>query len=458
MFSSQFCSLDPSSKPTFPLLLHPLLEVLWILSLAVRPSKYKPVLFFLPIASILAWTWTCSRLETGRFGINFGLASRMMIILLSSSVDILLTNPQKYFASQKDITQKKFDGPEEKAPVVPSHFTSSNSYTNAHQATVNATQPQSSSIGSAPFLARFKWAVSYWFNPRSIGLPHEPTRVLPPKPSPSTTRTAFILQQLYTISIFYLLVDISLIMAHAYSARRSWMATHHGGMGHFDIWKLVNMGFGIQIYAMLVIEHCLIALTAVGLGLSEPQFWPPLYHNVTEAYTLKRFWGTFWQQLYRRVFIVHSDFFAHNILLLPRSRNKIIVFTKVTLVFLVSGILHFGGDALALQSLRKPGSFQFFCLQPVGLIIEDLILSVWCYFKPSAKVSSRTPPIFLKLVGFVWVFIWIGYTLPFWAEPLLDASYIEDVSKGVPSILLGLWKGQWVWPEDNQWEWTEKGP
>ena len=46
-------------------------------------------------------------------------------------------------------------------------------------------------------------------------------------------------------------------------------------------------------------EAC--ALLGVGLGFWEPQFWPPVFGSIWDAYTVRRTWGRFWHCILRRV-------------------------------------------------------------------------------------------------------------------------------------------------------------
>lgn len=56
-------------------------------------------------------------------------------------------------------------------------------------------------------------------------------------------------------------------------------------------------------YACLRTAHNLLALLHVAiLGLDSPSEWPPLFGSLTEAYSLRRFWGVFWHKLHVPMF------------------------------------------------------------------------------------------------------------------------------------------------------------
>ena len=42
--------------------------------------------------------------------------------------------------------------------------------------------------------------------------------------------------------------------------------------------------------ATLNIQYCGMAIVLVALHLAEPQYWPNLIGNITEVYTIRRFW------------------------------------------------------------------------------------------------------------------------------------------------------------------------
>ncbi|KAK8048283.1 hypothetical protein PG994_010013 [Apiospora phragmitis] len=71
-----------------------------------------------------------------------------------------------------------------------------------------------------------------------------------------------------------------------------------------DPWALglrayMSVEFFIYSHAVLTGLHDLAALIGVSLlGWDQPQDWPPLFGDITEAYTLRRFWGVYWHRLH----------------------------------------------------------------------------------------------------------------------------------------------------------------
>ena len=57
-------------------------------------------------------------------------------------------------------------------------------------------------------------------------------------------------------------------------------------------WVLFNvLAGGVKAYTMLHLLQSLSAVILVGLGLSDPKYWPKLFGNWKDAYTVRRFWG-----------------------------------------------------------------------------------------------------------------------------------------------------------------------
>ena len=54
---------------------------------------------------------------------------------------------------------------------------------------------------------------------------------------------------------------------------------------------LCTLGGGLGMFCSQQGVFSIMALIFVGLDVSEPKYWRPLFGSITEAYTLRRFWG-----------------------------------------------------------------------------------------------------------------------------------------------------------------------
>lgn len=161
--------------------------------------------------------------------------------------------------------------------------------------------------------------------------------------------------------------------------------------------------------------------------------------------------------------IVHAKYFSQKLGIPPKS-TLVSLFTLYT-VFALSGILHHAGDAMFLQSITKPGAFQFFMLQAVGITLEDVVLKLVGAVATTneAKASLETtkkigdakvranaeklPRWSTRLLGFTWVLVWLAITLPLWTDPICRNGYMREIPQF--SIILGVWRGEWA-PEGWQ--------
>jgi hypothetical protein len=132
-------------------------------------------------------------------------------------------------------------------------------------------------------------------------------------------------------------------------------------------------------------------------------------------------------------------------------------------------LLHIGGEYMLLGRFGS-GALKFFVLQPVAIILEKVVASAWARFNPvppaavangndtkakqpnglngngngvkglspnTSKNGERsqsrlerkivgTPPVWLRCVGYVWVFAWFVLTLPFIIDPMVPLGIFID--------------------------------
>jgi hypothetical protein len=63
-----------------------------------------------------------------------------------------------------------------------------------------------------------------------------------------------------------------------------------------------------------------VAAVAVGLRLSEPCDWPPLYGRLGDAYSARRFWAYSWHQMMRSRAEPPSKYLLHDVLHVKRGK------------------------------------------------------------------------------------------------------------------------------------------
>jgi len=82
-------------------------------------------------------------------------------------------------------------------------------------------------------------------------------------------------------------------------------------------------------------------------------------------------------------------------------------------VFFLSGVLHtiaeFGGG---LDDLSRSGTLMFYCMQPLGIILED---GAQAAYRPFLGTNIGNGSLsWTRLLGYIWV---VGFLL-FWTTPM----------------------------------------
>ena len=135
----------------------------------------------------------------------------------------------------------------------------------------------------------------------------------------------------------------------------------------------------------------------------------------------------------RKLLTDHANFIAKQLRL---PKNTFTTCFKLFIAFFVSGLIHHSAEYILYQ---KWGGFsmQFFLLQAVAIICEDIIISL----ATRAGFSSK-PNLFYKFIGFLWLITWFSYCLPMWLDGSNHAGVMDEGLNF--SLILGLWRGDWT--------------
>ncbi|KAF8149479.1 membrane bound O-acyl transferase family-domain-containing protein [Crassisporium funariophilum] len=361
-----------TERQKYHIILSFVVEGLSILAFAAKPSPYRKG-FFIPIIFIVLYSLLFTSIEVGGVPENIGVGSRLMTALFFASTNILLSDVQR----ELRIVGQKID------------------------------------ISEAPFLSRLWWGITLWGNPRGVNYAHEPTRSLPPRPT-HTSRPKFILSQLLWTALYLVAYDLARLVnrANPYNATEVPTIT-----GYQWLWRFAAFGYLINILIIMEIEYMLASIVSVILGITSPRDWPATYGSLLDAYTVRRFWGKSWHQLFRRMFTLHAEYLARK-LHLPK-KSKFTTYFKLVVVFFMSGVLHFGGDYAVTQDWTQSGAIKCFVLQAAIIMFEDGFLAL-------ARRAGLTRPMWLtKIIGYLWVISCLAYTLPYWSDQGLRLGYME---------------------------------
>ncbi|KAL1602692.1 hypothetical protein SLS60_006112 [Paraconiothyrium brasiliense] len=175
---------------------------------------------------------------------------------------------------------------------------------------------------------------------------------------------------------------------------------------------------GLTVYTHFAMITLPLALLCVGFGLGpiswrQPEAWPATFGSLTEAYSLRRFWGHCWHQQVRRILGVPPAFVLANLPSRLRASSRLPArlfrrYISLLLAFLFSGTFHSVGHWTVLRERRGLGDHgahnsvfgevPFFLAQGIGIMFEDLMYHVM-------GIDSRR-----RLVGYMITAVWYTWT------------------------------------------------
>ena len=114
-----------------------------------------------------------------------------------------------------------------------------------------------------------------------------------------------------------------------------------------------------------------------------------------------------WHQTLRSGLQGFSEFTTHDVLQLPHQ-GLLQRYTKIFCSFALSGTMHIFADAGGGLSMSQSGALHFFCIQALGIMIEDGVQAIW-----RDRFRSTTGR-FERVVGYAWVLFFLVWTSPVW--------------------------------------------
>ncbi|PGH28362.1 hypothetical protein GX50_08900 [[Emmonsia] crescens] len=208
------------------------------------------------------------------------------------------------------------------------------------------------------------------------------------------------------------------------------------------------MAHSICGYTTLLAGYDFFSLVAVGLCKGQVSDWRPLFGDIRQVYTIRTFWRKFWHQLLLRPLESNASFIAHSILRLPRStrsttritnadsngkehtaqtqpqlqlQDKLLflatIYTKLILIFLISGIAHINSDRILGIPFRDSHSISLFLCQAWGILFEDAVQ--WMYRCVTGSKGNGPVKLWHRLVGYVWLVVFALWAAPGWVFSVL---------------------------------------
>lgn len=293
-----------------------------------------------------------------------------------------------------------------------------------------------------PARSKFWFACDMLFSPRSVGKPWQVKNV--PRfssndPSYVPSRGAFLLRISALAVLCFLVHDISAAQPppdpRLIAANQEYFFSR---LSDVTSEKLVfriasTIGLWVNVAAYLSLFTYVCALLSVASGLGKPADWHPNFDSPTNAYSVRQFWGlavhicvliervlanvlrsVFWHQNLRAMVEGISHFVTHDVLRLAK-RTIVARYSNIFLAFFLSGLIHITSDHGMTLLPSESGAIRFFLTQALGIVLEDAFQAAYYYV--SGQKRSAKAPLMHKIVGYVWLVIFLAWSTPAWSYP-----------------------------------------
>lgn len=149
---------------------------------------------------------------------------------------------------------------------------------------------------------RLRFGLDVSLNPRLVNTSYQVKNVprwSQGEPQRVPSRGSFLRRTAFIVLLNYLAVDLSSLGAQPernavlFSDQKVALFRRWDSLGPEElvVRALASFMLWLNIYCIFRIFHGLIVLLAVGSGFSKVQDWPPPFGPLSEAYSVRRFWG-----------------------------------------------------------------------------------------------------------------------------------------------------------------------
>lgn len=131
----------------------------------------------------------------------------------------------------------------------------------------------------------------------------------------------------------------------------------------------------------------------------------------------------FWHQFVRQPFTSLGNFVSRDVFNLPRS-SILERHTNLFVIFFISSVFHVIVDLIQSVPMEYSGSIPFYLAFVPGIMLEDGVQQLWERLFPEKRASSQQaePPFWQRIVGFVWVMVWLGITSTWYFTPMIQLT------------------------------------
>jgi len=121
-----------------------------------------------------------------------------------------------------------------------------------------------------------------------------------------------------------------------------------------------------------------------------------------------------------------SHFVTHDVLRFPK-RTIVARYSNISLAFFLSGLIHIASD-YGMTLSYESGAMRFFLTQAFGIVLEDAFQAAYYYV--SGRERSAKIPLLHKIVGYVWLVLFLSWSTPAWSYPQM-----RSIRSGVDFLL-----------------------
>ncbi|KAK2752195.1 hypothetical protein FQN55_008085 [Onygenales sp. PD_40] len=256
--------------------------------------------------------------------------------------------------------------------------------------------------------------------------------------NPNPDRFSFLMRQTAIFIWQYLLID--LIMAAGSKQSPEEMHELYGPGTEYLFFSATReqliARIATSVIAWMVVSRLTIdgvhrgfSIVAVGLGISEPKDWAPLFGSMLDAYTIRNYWGKFWHQMLRWPLTAISTYTTRHLLRLrhPSLPER---YLNILLVFTLSALLHILSNHAGGVTTNDTGVALFFILPAFGIMFEDGVQELWRRTRVETYLPRGVVGVVKRGVGYVWLMGFLSVTGP-WFLYAMNRLPME-VREGVP--------------------------
>ncbi|EKD21749.1 tat pathway signal sequence [Drepanopeziza brunnea f. sp. 'multigermtubi' MB_m1] len=295
-----------------------------------------------------------------------------------------------------------------------------------------AESPQSEARGKgtgemeATVLDRLAWGFKSIMSFRDVNTPFEVKNVphfVPEDPSYVPTKPAFFVRSAIILAACYLIIDLiesrppPSDAAEIFSADKLqlWKRRGEVTVQEVIVRTAASAGFWVLLRCAIMGGASAINMVLVALNSVPVESCRPIMGPISEAYTLRGFWGKFWTQIPRKIIAEPANYICDELFIFKKGTPPS-TYAKIFVTFFAAGFLLRIGDVAVGIPLEDSRALQFFCLQAAGIMFEDAVQYI--YRSVTGAKFGAPPRLWTRGLGYIWVvFFLLFLTTPWWAFP-----------------------------------------